>query len=1324
MARKPSSAIVWPSLTLEGNLIAPAMLAEITDPETASARAESYGLRKGLTIREEISLAFRIGQAHFDDFAKLSLPAPEATTRFLKGLLSEAFGFHDLTPAAFPLALTAGEGRVPLAVVPPSDALDKRSPWLSEDRPRSAAFAVQDQLNAHDEALWGLASNGHTLRLMRDNASLTRPAYVEADLRQIFTTEDIASFTALWLLIHRSRFGAAQTPAPDCALERWRDEGTRAGETARNRLAGQVEEALKLLGTGFLDANPQLRADVLSGKIPLTDWFNELLRLVYRLIFVMVAEDRDLLHAEATPQDARDLYLQGYSLTRLRKLATRRAAWDRHTDRYETTQIAFRALTRGEPRLGLTALGGLFSPLAEHHLRGAKLQNRAYLHALWKLSWLSDGNAMVPVNWRAMQTEELGSVYESLLELQPQLDGARLTFATEAAETRGNQRKTTGSYYTPDSLVQALLDTALNPVLDACFAKPDPEKALLDLRVIDPAVGSGHFLLAAARRIATRLARYRAGGTPSAADFRHALRDAARACLHGVDRNPMAVELTKVALWIETVDPGKPLGYFDAQIRCGDALLGVFDLNVLQLGIPDEAYAPLAGDDKPTAKYYAKANRDAKDGQGDLLGASRRLPATRPLATEYTGFRNLTEDTVEEVEAKSRRYAQLRADPTFHKYETACDLYVAAYLLPKTGGPPPSRGARLVPTSEDLWQALDNGAVWGPLLGQASIARTARAFHWPLEFPDVFANGGFDAVLGNPPWERIKLQEQEFFATRSPAIAGAANKAARETLIKALALAPEGSPDRALHAEFVTAKRIAEATSAFARTPEVEEFVGRDRKVTTRPVGGRFPLTGRGDVNTYALFAEHFARMTGPQGRAGVIVPTGIATDATTAPFFAHLVAKRRLARLVDFENRAGLFPAVDSRMKFSLLTLGQDEGTARFAFFLTDPAQLAEPERNFTLTPGAIARLNPNTKTAPVFRSRKDAELTAQIYEAAPVLIEESKGEAGNPWGFTYMTKMFDMADSSHLFRTATQLQAEGFAREGANWVRGWVREDHAPYEAPPLETWLPLFEAKMAHQFDHRWAGYDESGEMVEFDVLKKASPDFEPPPRYWIDAALRDARAESMGWRRKWLTGWRDIARATDERTLIASLVPDVAVNHKIRLFFLPAAPQVQAAFTACLNSLVVDYLARQKVSATTLAVFMMAQLPILPPSFYTPERLAFLTPRVLRLTYTSHALAPFARDLGYDGPPFAWDEANRANLRAELDAFFARAYGLARQDLAYILDPAEVMGPDYPSETFRVLKEKETRHHGEYRTQRLVLAAWDRMVSDGSFAKLEL
>jgi type I restriction-modification system DNA methylase subunit len=790
MARKPISDMsAWPSLSLEGNLIAPAMIARIDQRDAPEQAPEDYAIRKGLTIREEISTAFRVGQSHFDAFAKLDTPSQDATRRFMAGFFKETFGFNDLTPAAAPLAMTAS-GRVPVVVVPPSESLDRRSPTLSVDRSRSPAFALQDHLNESEEALWGIVTNGTHLRLMRDNASLTRPAYIEADLAQIFSTEDIASFAALWLLIHRSRFGVADTPATDCPLERWREAGSREGEAARDRLADQVQIALKVLGSGFLEANPELAAKLKSGEVDLTTWFNELLRLVYRLIFLMVAEDRNLLHPAKSKAEARALYAEGYSLAGLRKQCYRAATWDKHHDRYEGIKIVFRALAHGQEALALPALGGLFAEDRLPHLETARLRNRAFMEALYRLSWLADKTGMVPVNWRAMETEELGSVYESLLELQPQLadDGKTLVFASEAAEQKGNQRKTTGSYYTPDSLVQALLDTALDPVLEKTEAEADdPAKALLKLSVIDPACGSGHFLLAAARRIATRLARIRAEGTPSLADFRHALRDVARCCIHGVDRNPMAVELTKVALWIETVDPGLPLGFFDAQIRCGDALLGVFDLQVLQDGIPDAAYKPLTGDDKETAKYYLKANRDATAGQGgfDFGTGQASMPAMKPLALDFSGFRDLPEDTVEQIGAKAKRFKELRKGQAFVRATAAANLYVAAFLLPKVGGAPAGASARTVPTTEELWMALNQGKMRQAMMDAPKVARHARAFHWPLEFPDIMQRGGFDIVIGNPPFANAiendlsDAREFEAIKFRGFGIKGAADYSAR-----------------------------------------------------------------------------------------------------------------------------------------------------------------------------------------------------------------------------------------------------------------------------------------------------------------------------------------------------------------------------------------------------------------------------------------------------------------------------------------------------------------------------------------------------------------
>ncbi|MEQ8694088.1 MAG: N-6 DNA methylase [Gammaproteobacteria bacterium] len=1303
MARKPISDMsAWPSLSLEGNLIAPAMIARIDQRDAPEQAPDDYAVRKGLTIREEISTAFRVGQSHFDTFAKLEAPSQDATRRFVSGFFKETFGIHDLAPAAAPLAMIASE-RVPVVVVPPSETLDRRSPTLSIDRSRSPAFALQDYLNDTEEALWGIVTNGTHLRLMRDNASLTRPAYIEADLAQIFSTEDIASFAALWLLIHRSRFGAAVTPATDCPLERWREAGSREGEAARDRLADQVQIALKVLGSGFLEANPDLAAKLKSGEVNLTTWFNELLRLVYRLIFLMVAEDRNLLHPTKAKAEARALYAEGYSLATLRKQCYRAATWDKHHDRYEGIKIVFRALAHGQEALALPALGGLFAEDRLPHLETAHLRNRAFMEALYRLSWLSDKTGMVPVNWRAMETEELGSVYESLLELQPQLgdDGKSLVFASEAAEQKGNQRKTTGSYYTPDSLVQALLDTALDPVLDKTEAEADdPSRALLKLSVIDPACGSGHFLLAAARRIATRLARIRAEGTPSMDDFRHALRDVARCCIHGVDRNPMAVELTKVALWIETVDPGLPLGFFDAQIRCGDALLGVFDLKVLQDGIPDAAYKPLTGDDKDTARYYLQANRAATSGQGgfDFGTGQTSMPTMKPLALDFSGFRDLPEDTVEQIGAKAKRFKELRKGQTFVRAKAAADLYVSAFLLPKVGGAPAGASARTVPTTEELWMALNQGKMRQAMVEAPKAARTARAFHWPLDFPDVMQRGGFDVVLGNPPWEVVQLSEKEFFAVRAPEIAELTG-AKRKRAIGELAVS-----DPMLLSEFESAKRHSEAMNEFARD------------------SGRFDLTARGKVNTYGLFAELSAALSHRGGAAGIIVPTGIATDASTAPFFAHLIDEKRLASIIDFENSAPIFQAVHRSFKFCLMTIGWNEPFARFAFFLTEPGQTSDPERNFTLSPEQIAAISPNTKTAPVFRSRWDAELTAKMFLKSSVFILEGTRDT-NPWLVDFHTRLWNMGEDAEYFSLLSDIERGFFSdsRKHSGFQKATSANGLPILEFNQLnENQAPLFEAKTFHQFDHRWVTYPHGGEesaLSSFD--QKADPSFEPEPRYWVSFDEMDRRLQSQAWKSSWVFALREITNSTNERTVIASILPRTAVSHTATLVFPRVSPELVPCLLAQLNSTALDFCARQLIGGTHLTLSLIRQLPVFATDFYTPSRIAFISPRVIELTYTSHSLAPFARDLGHDGPPFAWDEDRRALLRAELDAFYARAYGLTRDELRYILDPADVKGPDYPSETFRVLKEKEIRQHSEYRTRRLVLEAWDRMEASCEF-----
>jgi hypothetical protein len=1305
-------------------------------------------------------------------------------------------------------------------VVAPAQAEGARRSGVDESlaqfgdssRRRSATLLLQEYLNAREDAAWGLVSDGVTLRVMRDNISLTRPAWIEANLSKIFSEGLFPDFSTLWLLIHQSRFGQADAAVSDCALERWRERGRTDGVAARDKLRQGVEAALLELGQGFIEnpANGALRQALTEGALSGHAYFEQLLRVIYRLIFIFAAEDRGLLHPAGTSDQARRVYAEGYSLARLRERSMRRTAWDRHADTWEGLKATFRALMRGQVQLGLPALGGLFAHGVVPDIESARIENRRLLAAIWRLAWLRpEGQPLTRVNWRDMETEELGSVYESLLELTPRASADTRTFEfAEGDETRGNARKTSGSYYTPDSLVKLLLDSTLEPVLDAAEARnaTDPAAEILKLSIIDPACGSGHFLLGAARRAAARIAKHRSPGAPSQDEFQHALREVVSHCIYGVDRNPMAVELCKVALWIEALEPGKPLTFLDSQIRCGDSLIGIFDYEMLRKGVPDEAYKPLTGDDKETAKAYAKFNKQQRDGKG----ATGFLAALRPPADLIDAARVLAEmpeDTLEQISAKRASFERLHSGHNWLNLKIASDCYVAAFFSEKTDGiPSPADLARpTIPLTDHVWAAVRGEMIYPPLVGIADkIAHEVSAFHWPIEFPHIFARGGFDAVIGNPPWERIKLQEQEFFASRSPEIATAPNKAARERLINALKKAAPDSGEARLLAEFQFAKHAAEAASEFARN------------------SGRYPLTGTGDVNTYALFAEHFARLAHAEGRSGVIVPTGIATDSSTSAFFGALIDSSRIISLYDFQTGLGFFNRIGhARFKFCILTVtgsgGRSTGPAHFVFFIRQMVELDQKERFFVLTAQEIARINPNTKTAPVFRTRLDADLTTKLYSRAPVLIEERSTELGgevNRWGITFQ-RMFDMSGDSSFFRTMQQLETEGWVRDGTDWVR---EADSA------IERRLPFYEAKLFHQFDHRWATFD-SGSIDDDgarDVTteEKQNSAFEPSPRYWVpedEVKVRAARipqslkrafrethpgrcvkalSEWLGgyfvrverrnareddltrilgrnhsWRTvlgavperflcepktlangdemqretpltaddlvflangptdplalvaslidhkqpRWLMGWRDICRSTDERTTIAGVFPRVGTGDKILLMHCQREPKYVGVLLGMMDSLIFDFIARQKLGGTSLKYYYMKQFSALGMGDFAKPDVDYVTSRILELTFTSQSMRPWAEDLGYSGEPFGWDETRRANVRAELDAFYARKYGLSRDELRYVLDPANTKGDDYPSETFRVLKAKETARLGEYRTGRLVLDAWDRLAA---------
>ncbi|WP_242038301.1 hypothetical protein [Chroococcidiopsis sp [FACHB-1243]] len=735
------------------------------------------------------------------------------------------------------------------------------------------------------------------------------------------------------------------------------------------------------------------------------------------------------------------------------------------------------------------------------------------------------------------------------------------------------------------------------------------------------------------------------------------------------------MDLCKVALWIEGF-PGKlPLNFLDHRIKCGNSLVGVLDLDCLQEGIPDEAYKAVTGDDKKLSTQLKKQNKKERENKDQLSLFGDLEPERTQYAESWRELGEIAETTPQEVKDKEKRYQETRKNQRWWQDYSACNLWTAAFFTPLT-----EQNLQLLPTTAVLTQLLRGNTSTQEIVEAANkLAQEKHFFHWCLEFPEVFEVGGFDCVLGNPPWERIKLQEKEFFASRSAEIANAENKAAREKLIKEL---PKKNLD--LAQAFEEAKHDAEAQSKFIRESM------------------RFPLTAVGDINTYAVFAETTRKLISPDGRVGVIVPTGIATDDTCKKFFGDLTQKQALASLYDFENRDKLFSAVDSRMKFSLVAIsGKPIKQGNFAFFLTQPRQSDNPARLFQLSPQDIALLNPNTLTCPVFRSCTDAELTKRIYQNNEILLPESQKGSHT----ARITRMFDMNKQSDLFKSSQDLKI-GF-------------KDRYGYICVNKLRYLPLVNGKSFDAYDHRYATQKinknaqiRTGTAENIALEEHQNINFLPDKLLYISEDLVD-RWSNGRLNRKWILALMNVTSSTNHRTVIASLLPDVATDYSVRIVIFE---QHHAVYAACLlglfNSISFDYITRQKIQGLNLSDYITYQLAV-PSKEKLLNNQNFIIPRVLELVYTAWDMQPFAQDMEYDGEPFIWNPNRRALLRAELDAYYAKLYGLTRDELRYILDPTDVYGSDFPSETFRVLKNNEIKQFGEYRTQRLVLEAWDRM-----------
>ncbi|MGD9688157.1 MAG: DNA methyltransferase [Phycisphaerales bacterium] len=549
-----------------------------------------------------------------------------------------------------------------------------------------------------------------------------------------------------------------------------------------------------------------------------------------------------------------------------------------------------------------------------------------------------------------------------------------------------------------------------------------------------------------------------------------------------------------------------------------------------------------------------------------------------------------------------------------------------------------------------------------------------HALDWAKAFPHVFGEGkpgGFDCVIGNPPWEQIMLHDREFFALTHPAIATAVNAADRDAMIDAL---PKTNPD--LHAAYQVADAKAIAMLRYVRE------------------GGDFPLTGKGRTNLYMAFAERAKMLVAPSGMVGLLVPSGIATDDSTKEFFNDLMDRKALVSLYDFENRNKVFEDVDGRFKFSAIVFhGGDFKTeqADFVFFAHDVAEVAElnKQRHIALTAADMKLLNPNTKTCPIFRTRRDANLTRAIYKRVPILIDANRKQGGNPWGITFKQGLFNQTSDAKKFTKPEVLKKSGYALQGNRWMKG-------------KSLYLPLYEAKMVQAFDHRAASvvietnnWMRQGQTADSSLVEHANPEYAVISRWWVKQSLVD---DELTVKAPAYLGYKRVTSATNQRTMIAAFVPKVAAANSLCLV-LPN-DRIELRCTACLlgnlNSFVFDYVTRQKTGAVDLNFFIVEQLPTLPPDTYADkcpwskrETLEhWISERVLKLSCTAEDMIPLAKACEFKGSRgdgvHIWKEQERASIRAELDAAYFLLYGIERDDAEYMLSTFTGTGFIHPED----------------------------------------
>lgn len=1190
---------------------------------------------------------------------------------------------------------------------------------------------------------WGILTNGGRWRLYYSGARSVAEQFFEVDLAAILgipghndglfqlTREQQHHWFKVFVLVFRRQ---AFLPGPEHRTfhQRALDEGKFYEEKVAQNLSDLV----------FGSAFPELARGIAAAAphASLNDVRNAALVLLYRLLFILYAEDRDLLPVHERRYEEYGLRAK-VRLDVGRRLDAGDTISASAARYWSVLDDLCRAIDHGDADIGLPPYnGGLFSQDRTPLLNEVRLGDALIANVIDTLSFTKSEGTRRYINYRDLSVQQLGSIYERLLEHE-------IVREDGAVHIRPNifARKGSGSYYTPDDLVGLILDETLDPLvrrhLDSFTAKVDeleaqpprnrrmgtltrldPAMKLLELKICDPAMGSGHFLVSVVDKITDHIieAMAEAGDQVDWGDYisplaeridairntimgnaetrgwsvdedqlddRHIIRRMVlKRCVYGVDKNPMAVELAKVALWLHTFTVGAPLSFLDHHLRVGDSLFGSWvktgTEKVTHYGSPLVLHGPIR------SAVQSAAQMQLVEGLTDAeIAEAERSAQIFDQITDMTGPLSALLSFIHALDWLNLRDRQSAG-------------VIHAFFDGQFGDPVQIAMRQVEPRgSRDMPEFL------AILNAVRELIDEERFLHWQVAFPGVWTEwdgegltGGFDAIVGNPPWDRMKLQQVEWFAARKREIALVQRASERKAMIERISASADP-----LAADFKKANDRAEAGARMAQD------------------GGDFPLLSGGDINLYSLFVERAMTLVKPDGMVGLLTPSGIASDKTASTFFKGIATEGRLKALYDFENKKVFFPAVHASFKFCIFVASRapSQHPANFAFYLHSIAELDDPDRCFPLSPRDFARVNPNTGTAPIFRSRRDAELTTTIYDRLPVLVDRSSGDQVKSWPVRYMT-MFHMTNDSGLFRTRTELEVQ----EGAYPVDGNRFRSAA-------SEWVPLYEGKMVQGFDHRAASVlvnrenqHRPAQPVPATLDQHMNPGWLPDPQFWVAGSGLPHEVVHQ-----WSLSYKMITATTNARTLIAAILPWSGVGNSMGMMIPDEDSLVQFQRAAPwllgnLNSIPFDFIARQKIQGQNINWYMVEQLPVVPLHRYEELRFGDQTAddivrrAVVELTYTASDLIPFARDMRHvaeDGtvkPPYVWNEDRRLHLRAKLDALYFHLYGvLDRDDVRYIYS------------TFPIVEREEMDAWGSYRSRNLCLAYMNALAAGHPDAVVE-